>query len=90
MYSIHSLVKSIFTIDIMKYITNSTFARNDNGFFIILVIILSFNSLRPYKKWECSIFICLITITTTCSNLGYLSNLHKLHPIRAILLNKFI
>lgn len=82
-------MKSIFPFDIMENITYSSFARDDYGFFIILIIVLSFNSLRPYKEWECPIFICLITITTTCSNLGDLSNLNKLHSVRAKLLNEF-
>ena len=81
-------MKCIFAIDIMKNLTNTTFTWYDDCFFIILIIIFSFDGLRPYKEWIRTFILCLITITTTCSDLGDLSNLYILNSIGAILLNK--
>ena len=81
-------MKCIFAIDIMKNLTNTAFTWYDDCFFIILVIVFSFDGLRPYKEWIHTFILCLITITTTCSNLGDLPNFHILNSIRAILLNE--
>lgn len=83
-------MKCIFAIDIMKNLTNTAFTWYDDCFFIILVIVFSFDGLRPYKEWIYTFIICFITITTTCSNLGDLPNLHIFNSIRTILLNKFV
>ena len=82
-------MKCIFAIDIMKNLANTAFTWYDDCFFIILIIIFSFDGLRPYEEWIRTFILCLITITTTCSDLGEFSNLYILNPIRAMLLNKF-
>ena len=82
-------MKSIFAFDIMKNISNTPFSWNNYSLFIILIIILPFNSLRPYKERKHPTFFSLITITTTCPNLGYFSNFQILYPIRTVLFYQF-
>ena len=45
MNSIHSLMKSIFSIHIVIYFTNSSLSRYNQGLFIILECIFPFNYL---------------------------------------------
>ena len=52
MDAIYSLMKRILAIYIMKNFANPTFARDNDSFFIVLIIIFGFYSLRTYEKWE--------------------------------------
>lgn len=45
MYSIHSLMKCIFPIDVVKNIPNTSFSRDDYSFFIIFISVLFLNYL---------------------------------------------
>lgn len=90
MNSIHTLVKSILTIYIMKNISNTSFTRNYYCFFVILKIIFCFNILRSNKKRINASIFSFIAITTTSSNFGYIMYFLKLHPIRTKFLYQFI
>ena len=62
MYSINTLVKSIFAINMMKYISYATFSRYNYRLFIKLIIVHSFYLLRPHKEWIQTTRRSLITI----------------------------
>ena len=89
MYSIHSLVKSIFSIHIVKNIPDPPFSRNNYRFFVIFVIILSFDSLGSHKKRICTFINSFVTITAARSNLSHIPKFDILHPVRTVLLDKF-
>lgn len=74
MNTIHALMQSIFTIYIMKDISNSSLSGNDNCLIIIFVIIYSFHSLRTNKKRIFPFIFCFISVTTTSSNFSYFAN----------------
>ena len=63
MNSIGSLMESIFSVDIVKYLSNAyAISRGDNCFFIVLVFVLGKRLLRANKEWITTAFNCVVGV----------------------------
>lgn len=81
MYSINSLVQSVFPFNIMEYIPNPSFARNNYCFFIKLIGSTMKHIFRPNKKWISPVCNSILTITIASP---YFCDFTYLHPSYAL------
>lgn len=73
MYTIYALVQCIFTVYVVVYVANSTFAGDNNSLLIVFPSVFMFGCFRTYEERIHAVFIRFVAVATAGFNFGYLS-----------------
>ena len=73
MDTISSLMKSVFTLNIVEYLPHTYAVTCCNySSFVKLILVFAQRLLRAYIKWIKSFIKSLVGVTASCANIGYL------------------